>query len=241
MKHALGSLIIGLAIVISAGIFAYTFANRHKSQDVIYVTGLGSKDFISDLIVWNGSFSKKSFDLAAASEALNKDRAIIKEYLLNKGIEEKDLVFSAVDIDKQYDSRYENDRYISTFSGYNLTQRVTIESADVDKIENISREVTEIINLGVEFYSNSPEYYYTRLAELKIDMIAAATEDAKVRAEQIATHAGGKLGHLRNASMGIFQITAQNSSEDYSWGGTFNTSSKRKTASITMRLEYQVD
>jgi hypothetical protein len=41
--------------------------------------------------------------------------------------------------------------------------------------------------------------------------------------------------------MGIFQITGQNSSEDYSWGGTFNTEAKKKTASITMRLEFQVD
>jgi hypothetical protein len=49
------------------------------------------------------------------------------------------------------------------------------------------------------------------------------------------------LEGLKNATMGIFQITGQNSSEDYSWGGAFNTSSKRKTASITMRLEYLVD
>lgn len=241
MKHALGSLIIGLAIVVSASIFAYTYANRNKSQEVIYVTGLGSKDFVSDLIVWSGSFSKKSFDLSAASEELERDRKLIKEYLLSKGVNEKDMVFSAVSIDKDYDSHYENERYVSVFTGYNLIQRVTIESSEVDKIENISREVTELINRGVEFYSNSPQYYYTKLAELKIDMIAAATDDAKTRAEQIATHGGGSLGKLRQASMGIFQITAQNSSEDYSWGGTFNTSSKRKTASITMRLEYQVD
>lgn len=40
--------------------------------------------------------------------------------------------------------------------------------------------------------------------------------------------------------MGIFQITGQNSDEDYSWGGTFNTESKEKTASITMKLDYKV-
>ena len=72
-------------------------------------------------------------------------------------------------------------------------------------------------------------------------MIAAATQDAKIRAEQIAQNSNGNLEGLKNATMGIFQITGQNSSEDYSWGGAFNTSSKRKTASITMRLEYLVD
>jgi len=72
-------------------------------------------------------------------------------------------------------------------------------------------------------------------------MIENATKDAKERAEKIAINAGSSLGDLKNASMGVIQITAKNSAEDYSWGGSFNTSSKLKTASITIRLEYTID
>lgn len=72
-------------------------------------------------------------------------------------------------------------------------------------------------------------------------MIAEATKDAYTRAQKIAENAGGKVGDLKTATMGVFQIVAQNSSEEYSWGGSFNTSSKNKTATITMRLEYNVD
>jgi hypothetical protein len=111
----------------------------------------------------------------------------------------------------------------------------------VDKVENISRQVSELINSGIEFYSNSPEYYYTKLAELKIEMIAAATKDANIRAKKIAENAGSKVGRLKNADMGVFQIVAQNSSEEYSWGGSFNTASKRKTATITVKLQYETD
>ncbi|TAE51133.1 MAG: SIMPL domain-containing protein, partial [Bacteroidetes bacterium] len=71
-------------------------------------------------------------------------------------------------------------------------------------------------------------------------MIAEATHDGYVRAGKIAENSGSRLGSLKSADMGVFQITAQNSSEDYSWGGAFNTSAKRKTANITMRLEYEV-
>lgn len=70
-------------------------------------------------------------------------------------------------------------------------------------------------------------------------MIAEATKDANVRAQQIAENAGGSLGNLKSADMGVFQIVGQNSSEDYSWGGSFNTSSKNKTASITVNLQYE--
>ena len=71
-------------------------------------------------------------------------------------------------------------------------------------------------------------------------MISKATQDARARAETIAEHSGGKLGELVSAKMGIFQITGQYSKEDYSWGGTFNTGSREKTASITMKLVYRV-
>ncbi len=121
-----------------------------------------------------------------------------------------------------------------------MTQSVQIESNKVEKIEKISREVTELLNEGVNFYSEAPRYYYTRLADLKIEMISKATEDARIRAEKIAAYSNGKLGALQAAKMGIFQITGQNSDENYSWGGTFNTSSKDKTASITMKLVYKV-
>ena len=78
------------------------------------------------------------------------------------------------------------------------------------------------------------------MAELKLEMIAEATKDAKARAEKIAENAGAKLGKLKKSDMGVFQIIAQNSSEDFSWGGSFNTNSKKKEANITMKLVYQI-
>jgi uncharacterized protein len=108
-------------------------------------------------------------------------------------------------------------------------------------VESISRQVTDLLDKGVEFNSYTPEFYYTKLSELKLKMIEAATKDARERAEKIAVNAGGALGSLKHAEMGVFQITAENSSEDFSWGGSFNTSSKKKKASITVRLKYDIN
>ena len=127
------------------------------------------------------------------------------------------------------------------FSGFTLSQNVNIQSKQVNEIEEISRQSSELINSGVEFYSNAPEYYYTKLAELKIKMIAEATKDASSRAKSIAENADASLGNLKKSDMGVFQIIAQNSSEDFSYGGSFNTNSKNKTATITVKLVYQVN
>lgn len=243
MKKNYSSILYALAIVASALIFASAFSNRNKNSNTINVTGLGQKDFVSDLIVWSGSFVKKNMDLKAAYYELDQDREGIRTYLKAKGIQESEMVFSAIQIDKEFESAYDQygNRTKSQFTGYRLQQLVQIESKDVDKVENISRQVSELINSGVEFDSDRPSYYYTGLADLKLEMIAEATKDAQMRAQRIAENAGGDVGKLKNADMGVFQIVAQNSAEEYSWGGSFNTSSKRKTATITVRLSYESD
>lgn len=240
MKNFLPALIFGIAILGSVLILSNTYRNRFDTANSISVTGQGKRDFKSDLIVWSGRFTQKNPILKDAYKSLQEDQIKIKEYLAQKGVSEEEIVFSSVDINKEFDYYYddEGNRH-NEFSGYRLTQRLEIESKEIEKIEKLAREITELINQGVEFYSDSPQYYYTGLSELKIEMISAATEDARLRAQKIAENAGAKLGELKDARMGIFQIIGQNSNENYSWGGTFNTSSKMKTATITMHCHWK--
>ncbi len=242
MKNTINSLIIAFAIIICATILGNAWKKSHLKHNSIDVTGAASKDFVSDLIVWSGSFQRKAMTTQVAFSELKSDMETIKKYLIGKGVSETEIVFSAVTINKEFEHvKNKNETESDIFNGYNLSQRVQIESKSVDKIELISREVTELIDKGVEFYSEAPGYYYTKLADLKIEMLASATKDARIRAEKIAENSGGSIGNLSFADMGIFQITGQNSSEDYSWGGALNTSSKNKTASITVKLEFSID
>jgi uncharacterized protein len=243
MKQYTNSIIFGIAIVASSIFLGKAYTDRNKVDGEIKVTGLGKADFSSDLIVWEGRFGAQNIDLKQAYLTLESNKSIIDMYLTDKGINTKQFVYSAVKTNKKNKQIYSSDGdYMGEeFVGYELTQSVLIESKEVDKIEKISREITELLNQGVQVYSDSPRYYFTKLADLKIEMISKATKDARTRAEKISEFSGGKLGELESAKMGIFQITGQNSKEDYSWGGTFNTSSKEKTASITMKLVYKVN
>ena len=242
MKNQLKEIIIATAIVLSAFILKSAYTAKNHSNDTISVTGLGETSFVSDLIVWKGTFSRKDVNLKQAYTDLNNDRVFIKKYLLSKGIKEKQLVFSSVVITKEFDYVTDNSgNNTPNFTGYKLEQTIEVESNEVDKVEGISRQVSELINSGVEFYSQSPEYFYTKLSELKLKMISQATKDATNRAEKIAENAGSSLGKLKNADMGVFQIVAQNSSEDYSWGGSFNTSSKKKKANVTIKMNFMLD
>lgn len=241
-KNVIIAAIASLGFIIGLAVLGSAIKNRNKSENTISVTGLGTKTFTSDLITWSGNFSRNSYELKAAYDALANDRKVIENYLISKGIKKEEMVFSAVDIQKQFDySTDSNGGSRQTFSGYQLSQTVSLESKDVVRLENLSRNITEMINLGIEFTSSPPSYFYTKLADVKQQMIADATKDAKNRAEKIAENSGSSLGNLKNATMGVIQITAPNSNEEFSYGGTFNTASKEKEARITIKLEYEVD
>ena len=243
MNKLIGTILIAVSIVIGVLVLSNAYKYKFKTNENITVTGLAENNFTSDHIVWMGNYSRKMMDLKSAYSLLKIDEGKIREYLLAKGLTASELVFSAVVIDKEFATKIdaEGKQAGQEFNGYNLKQNVTIDSKDIIKIEKISREVTELIETGIEFNSAPPAYYYTKLSELKIDLLAKASADARQRAEIIAKNAGSKLGKIKKATMGVFQITGQNSNEDYSYGGVFNTSSKNKTASITVKIDFDVD
>lgn len=233
------SIITALGVIIAALVLGNAFKYKYKSQDRINVVGNAKQDFESDIVVWSGSFSRKDFDLKTVSESLNTDKATVLNYLKNKGIKENEITFDAVNINKDFNyfTREDGTSY-SEFSGYTLTQNVSIESKDINRIEKVSREITDLISQGIELSSSQPSYYYSKLEDLKLELIKKASENGRQRAENIASEAKASLGHLQNADLGIFQITGQNTNEDFSYGGAFNTTSRAKTANITVKLSF---
>lgn len=232
------ALAVSASIVIAAAIFGSAWSAGRATSEVIAVTGLAQQDFVSDLIVWRASYSRQGATVAEAYAQLRADAQRVQSFLVERGIPQAEIVISAVAIAPEYNEVQNGDRVETVFAGYKLTQNVSVESKRVDKVEQLSREISQLIDAGIILNSQPPQYYYTKLAELKLDLLSRASKDGTERAEKIAENANGSLGNLLRADMGIFQITGQNSDEEYSWGGTFNTSSKRKTASITVKMEF---
>ncbi|HKM38662.1 MAG TPA: SIMPL domain-containing protein [bacterium] len=241
-SSVIATLIAGLSLIIAI-VFAVNLLVGYKQNASGGMSAVGSatQDFSSDLIVWRGSFSAYGQSTVAAYEVIKRDAETIKEYLISHDVAEENIIFSSVEINPDYRQLYsdQGNHIGSELIGYSLSQRVTIQSTAVDNIEAISRDITELIGSGVNFFSETPEYYYTKLAELKLELVNAATADAKARIDSMAEKAGARVGKLLSASLGTFQITAQNSATDsYLAGGAFNTWSREKTMFVSVELHY---
>lgn len=233
-------LCIAAATIISTVILSKGLLKIKKfSNEVIDVTGSSEKNIMSDYIVWKSEFSRRDIQLTSAFAQLEKDLKEVKTYLLSKNIRENEIIVSQVNIEVLYKK---NDKGNDTndIEGYLLSQVIEARSNDVKKIDNVARQSTEIINRGIQFISDSPEYFYTKLAELKVEMLAKATENAKERAESMAASTGNKVGVMRSAKMGIFQITPVNS-YDVSWYGNNDTSSLEKKVTAVVNVSFAIE
>ncbi|HCJ58184.1 SIMPL domain-containing protein [Lutispora sp.] len=233
------AVILALGIILSSTIVTNGIIKMKAGDKTITVTGSAKKQIKSDLVTWRGSFSAQSAQTADAYAKLKLDLEKVKKHLVSKGIDEKDIIISSISTNPYY-VVLPNGMYSNEIASYRLEQRVEITSSDVEKITAISREATDLINEGVEFQSYPPEYYYTKIADLKVDMLGEATADAKNRAMQIADGTGSKIGTLRSARVGVFQITPLYSTEvsDYGINDT-STIDKEITAVVTCNFEIE--
>lgn len=233
--------IVAIALVVSAMVLGGAYKYKYHAAETITVTGLGEQEFTSDKIVWRGSVVVENYSLESAYTTLEKDKQEVVEYLSSRGIPTEKVLFLFPYSNKTYESQYSNGNYIGQrVTGYRIEQAFTIESDDVELVESVSREISTLIAKGIQIESQQPDYYYTGLDGLKIELIEQATADARLRAEKIASEAGCRLSKLKSARAGVFQITGANTNEEFSAGGNFNTSSKDKKARVTMRLEYMI-
>lgn len=243
MKNNIAAIVIAVALIAGILILERGYNYKFKTRNTISVAGSAYYNFTADLIVWSATFERTSLDLKDAYSKLKADEQQIQSYMAAHGIAAGEVVFTSIVNDKLFETAYNNDGKVTgkIFKGYKLTQSVKIESKEIDKVEKVSREITELLQGGVELSSSEPLYYYTKLADLKIDLLSKASADAYNRASTIAKNARGSIGKLKEANMGVFQITGQYSNETFTYSGAYNTSSKNKTANVIVRMEYELN
>ena len=234
----LAGLFLATGISFASVTLARAWTRIHESQ-LIEVNGSARKNVRSDLVIWRANFSTQAPTLLEAQQQLHADLAKVEAWLTAKGL--TDFHLQPVQIRELTAQRTLQTRDEQTSSeqrtGYRLTQPIVLRSADVERVPQLGGEATDLLEQGVIFVSEGLEFIYTPVAEAKIEMMAEATKDARVRAEQIAAQGGRQLEGLRTARMGVVQINPLYSSST-SWEGNNDTKSLDKTIIATVNATF---
>ena len=232
------NLVLGISFIVGVIIFTYVWSNNQSSNQTITVTGSAKKEIISDFGILRGSLSVSSSSQESAYKQLQSDKKILLDYLEKKGFPKDKIEFFTINsypIQEISPTGFTTSRII----GYVYNQRIQITSKEVNKIKELSLDISSVIEQGVNFAVEPPEYHYTKLAELKIEIQAEAAKDAMVRAQKIADATNRKLGPMRNARMGVIQITPKfsNAVSDY---GINDLSSIEKEIVGVVNASFQI-
>jgi hypothetical protein len=196
----------------------------------IAVTGAAYKPITSDFGVWEGSISAPGTTLDAAYREIRRSMATTEVFLQAKGFTAQQYKVGSVQILRDYNRE-------GDVVGFNLRQTVKLELTDVNRISTLAKEASTLIEQGVEINSHRPRYLFTGLDALKLEMIKAATENATLRAQQLAETTGRKVGAPTSARVGVFQIRPLHSQEVSSMGMS-DVSSIEKEIVSTVHVSF---
>ncbi len=233
-----GLLTLSIALVISSAIAAQAIRTIRYTDDTLKVTGSAKRPITSDYMVWRVSVSSQQPTAQAAYQELKTHTERLQRYFQEKQIVEKEITLSA--IDTNVIPEIVNNRETGNVAAYKLTQRWEIRSGDIERVSKVSQQVTDLLNEGIPITSEPPQYLYTQLSKLRVEMVAEATKDAKARANAIARSTGNKIGTVRSAKTGVFQITSPNSTE-VSDSGVYDTSSINKDITAVVSVEFGIE
>ncbi len=224
----------GLAFIIGLGVLGMFLVQSRQSETNLRVVGYASKLFESDLVKWNLTVQRIATPdaLKDGYNRMSTDITAFKEFLMAKGIAEKEINIQPIT------SFPMNDNY-GNLTSYNLNQSVFILSPNIKKIEELALNPEFFANRGMLLQNSTLAYLYSKLPELKKQLLSDATKDAVARAKEISSSAKTKLGKMKEARAGVFQITEPYSTDvaDY---GYYNTSTRSKSISVTLTAVFKL-
>lgn len=215
--NIIASAIIGASLVIALFIFSSAYKESRRVGQQINVTGSAKLAIKSDLGILAASISSNASTQSAAFKALEAQKPALLAYLASQGFTKEMVEFQTV---SNFPNFALNDQGYSTGTviSYSYSQRVIIQSNDVKKIQELSLSLPTLVEQGISLQIEPPQYQYTKLSDVKVQVQAEAAKDAMMRAKKIAEATGSKLGAIREARMGVLQITPKNSTEISDYG-----------------------
>lgn len=200
---------------------------RAKAVDrSVTVRGLAEKDVVADLATWTLSYSSVAPDLASAQADSEADTAAIRAYFAKMGFAADALVPAGVTV-----SSY-SDQGVPRIT---ITQRMQFRTTDIKRAQKAVTQQYDLVRAGVSLAEGSTmNYSYTKLNDIKSGMVAEATRDARKVAEQFARDSGARVGTIKSASQGYFEINARDgTSEGYGVSDTPN-----KKVRVVTTIDY---
>lgn len=203
----------------------------HEAERAVTVKGLAEKDVTADLATWTIAYNATGFDLPTVRAEIDESSKALNDYFRSLGFQAEELRPVGAGV-----NQYINNG-VNTIT---ITQRMQLRTTDIAKAQRAVAGQFDLVRRGVTMQEGSNMVYsFTKLNDLKPDMVAQATRDARKAAEQFAKDSGTGVGSIKSASQGYFSIEPRDG--DQAQGGYGASDTPYKKVRVVTTVEFYLD
>ncbi|WP_027366661.1 SIMPL domain-containing protein [Desulfocurvibacter africanus] len=198
---------LAVGMVAAAWLLGHALTEFKAYDRYVTVKGLAEREVPADLAMWPISFNAAGDSLVQVQDDLTRQEKIVREFLRQQGLGDAEATLAAPRITDHWSMGMRpQDLPANRYSAQGV---LTVRSGSPDKVKKAMAEAGKLVSQGVVLvhnYEYQPRFEFTKLNDIKPDMIAAATKDARAAADQFARDSGSSVGAIRRATQGYFSI-----------------------------------
>lgn len=227
--------VLAVAIALGGWFVGHGFLEGRKSDRYVNVKGLSERDVEADLAVWPLRFVATGNDLTEVQRKITADAARVREFLAASGFAPEEFAGESLQVIDRLAQQHQQGTSESRFI---IAQTITLRTGAVEPVAELPGRLGELVAAGLVMseenqWNAGPTFVFTGLNALKPEMIAEATAKAREGAEQFAADSGSRVGGIRRANQGVFQILPRDEVD-----GAQEAKQLHKTVRVVSTLEY---
>lgn len=201
-----GALLLSLGITVAGYFISQTLYNAKVALNTADVKGLAEKKVEADTAYWSILYTvtgNDKSDIPLLYERSESDQQKLISLLLESGFSNEEVLPGVINYLKE-EYRDENQKLVE--EKHLLVGKIEVQTSKVKLVSGVRAKLNRLIAQGVDIKNNEPAYHFTKLNDIKPDMLKEATKNARLAANEFATNAGVKVGGIRSARQGGFII-----------------------------------
>lgn len=229
------TIVMALALVFTGSLIRDGLESFRMADRTVTVKGLAERDVQADLGVWSLSHSSTGNELAAVQGEIESNGAKVITFLKEQGFDDAEITPRPLQAQDLLAQAYRPEGV--DMGRYIITQVVTVRTNDIDKMDKSMRAAGDLLRQGVTLATtNPPMYFFTKLNDIKPDMLAESTKNARAAAAEFADQSGASVGRIKEASQGLFQILPRDPVQYES-----EQNQKEKTVRVVSTVTFYLD
>lgn len=229
------ALLLAVGIAVAGYFVGNTLYKARIAANTASVKGLAERDVRANVAVWSINFSSSNANLEEVYRSAQQDQEKVITFLKTSGFADTEITKGALTVNKE--EQRNPDTGAITGVTYNINGAVALRSEDVDKVSTTVQRIGELVGQGVLINNSNPSYIFTKLNDIKPEMLGEATRNARIAAEQFAKDANAKVGKIQNAEQGTFSFSPRDSSSEYE----SDTASINKTVRVVTTITFYLE